>query len=81
MRKDATPGPNGFGPFFFNTSRRISKNDTPRCLKTSIKQEVDIRRLNYGVITLVPEAKDATIIRQYRPIYLLNVDYKGFAKF
>ena len=44
------------------------------------KGELDIRRLNYGVITLVPKAKDATIIKQYRPICLLNVDYKGFAK-
>lgn len=42
--------------------------------------DLDIKRLNYGVITLVPKVKDAASIKQYRPICLLNVDYKGFAK-
>jgi hypothetical protein len=41
---------------------------------------LDIKRLNYGVITLVPKIKDAATIKQYRPICLLNVDYKGFTK-
>lgn len=40
----------------------------------------DIKRLNYGVITLVPKIKEANTIKQYRPICLLNVDYKCFTK-
>jgi hypothetical protein len=42
--------------------------------------DLEIRRLNYGVITLVPKVQDANNIKQYRPICLLNVDYKGFTK-
>lgn len=42
--------------------------------------ELDIKRLNYGVITLIPKVKEANSIRQYRPICLLNVDFKGFTK-
>jgi hypothetical protein len=42
--------------------------------------KVDLRRLNYGVITLVPKIKEANNIRQYRPICLLNVDFKIFSK-
>jgi hypothetical protein len=41
---------------------------------------LDIRRLNYGVITLVPKVKEANNIKQYIPICLLNVDYKGITK-
>lgn len=32
---------------------------------------LDIKRLNYGVITLVPKVKDANNIKQYRPICLM----------
>jgi hypothetical protein len=41
---------------------------------------LDLRRLNYGVITLVSKVRDANNIRQYRSIYLLNVDFKIFFK-
>ena len=41
---------------------------------------LDVRRLNYGVITLVPKIQEANNIKQYRPICLLNVDYKGITK-
>jgi hypothetical protein len=41
---------------------------------------LDLRRLNYGVITLVPKVREANMIRQYRPICLLNVDFKIFPK-
>jgi mannosylglycoprotein endo-beta-mannosidase len=44
------------------------------------KGALDIKRLNFGVITLVPKVQDANNIKQYMPICLLNVDYKGFTK-
>lgn len=44
------------------------------------KGVLDIRRLNYGVIILVPKVKEANNIKQYIPICLLNVDYKGITK-
>ena len=43
-------------------------------------RNLDIRRLNYGAITLVPKLKEANSIKQYRPICLLNVDFKWFTK-
>jgi hypothetical protein len=39
-----------------------------------------LKRLKYVVITLVPKAKEANSIKQYRPICLLNVDFKIFPK-
>jgi hypothetical protein len=43
-------------------------------------EELNMSRMNYGLITLIPKLKDANNIKQYRPIYLLNVDYKWFTK-
>jgi hypothetical protein len=39
-----------------------------------------IKRLNYGIITLIPKSKEVVKIRQYRPICLLNCIYKWFTK-
>jgi hypothetical protein len=44
------------------------------------KGNLDIARLNYGVITLVPKGKDVDKIQKYRPICLLNVSFKIFMK-
>jgi hypothetical protein len=41
---------------------------------------LDIKRINYGVITLLPTVKDAKKIQRFRPICLLNCVYKWFTK-
>jgi hypothetical protein len=41
---------------------------------------LDLWRLNYGVIILLPKVKPATNIKQFRPICLLNVIYKIITK-
>jgi hypothetical protein len=41
---------------------------------------LDRKRLNFGAITLVPKVSEVNTIRQYRPICLLNVDFKIFPK-
>jgi len=46
----------------------------------SEKGLLDIKRLNFGVITLVPKIKEANNVKQFRPICLLNVDFKCFTK-
>ena len=43
-------------------------------------QNLDLGRLNYGTITLLPKTKEANKIQQYMPICLLNVIYKIFTK-
>jgi hypothetical protein len=44
------------------------------------KNKVDICRLNYGIISLLPKVKEANRIQQYRPICLLNCLYKLITK-
>jgi hypothetical protein len=47
---------------------------------TSVKINCPLFSLNFGIITLLPKQKDATHIKQFRPIYLLNVSFKIFTK-
>ena len=41
---------------------------------------LDIERLNYGLITLIPKVDNAMEITKFRPICLLNVCYKIITK-
>jgi hypothetical protein len=42
--------------------------------------QLDINRLNYVIITLLPKIKDASKIQHFIPICLLNCLYKWFTK-
>jgi hypothetical protein len=35
---------------------------------------LDLGKINYGVITLIPKGENANIIKKFRPICLLQVD-------
>ncbi|XP_073361214.1 uncharacterized protein [Aegilops tauschii subsp. strangulata] len=41
---------------------------------------IDLARLNYGVITLIPKVAGASDIRQFRPITVINVIFRILAK-
>jgi hypothetical protein len=41
---------------------------------------MDLGRLSYGIITLIPKMKEANKIQQYRPIFLFNVSFKTITK-
>lgn len=41
---------------------------------------LNVSRLNYGIITLLPKVQEAEKIQQYRPICLLNCIYKLITK-
>jgi len=80
MKENSAPGPNRYGVVFFKNCWEILKGDIINMFKDFHEGLLDIKRLNYGVITLVPKLKEANSIKQYRAICLLNVDYKCFTK-
>jgi hypothetical protein len=41
---------------------------------------LDIGRLNFGTITLLPKCEDALVIQKYRPICLMNESLKIITK-
>lgn len=80
IKQDAAPGPNGFGVSFFQKFWEVIKNRYYGMFLDFHKGDLDTRRLNYGAIILVPKVQEANTMKQYRPICLLNVEYKGFTK-
>lgn len=80
MKENSTPGPNGFSVSFFKKFWDIIKWDMLKMFQDFWDEHLDIKRLNFGVITLVPKLKEAKTIKQYRLICSLNVDYKCFTK-
>jgi hypothetical protein len=65
---------------FYQKCWEVIKEDVMDMIHEFWKHELDVDRLNYGVITLIPKIKEASKIQQYRPICLLNVSYKIITK-
>jgi hypothetical protein len=80
MKSDSAPGPNGFTVIFFKKLWMYVKNGIINMVKHFNMNKLDLKRLNFGVITLVPKVQEPNTIKQYRLICLLNVDFKFFPK-
>ena len=76
MRKNTAPGPDGFSVQFYKEFWPKVKGLVKEMLDDLHADKLNLGRLNYGVITLIPKIKDANVIKQYRPICLLNVIFK-----
>ena len=65
---------------FSNLFRGLVKYNIFEMLQMLHQNKLDIARLNYGVLVLIPKIKGANQIKQFRPIWLLNVIYKIITK-
>jgi hypothetical protein len=80
MKSERAPGPDGFFAIFSKEFWEMCKLDILEMLSKLHKGELDLDRLNYGVITLIPKIKGAVNIKQFRPICLLNVIFEIITK-
>jgi hypothetical protein len=80
MKVDTAPGPDGFPVIFFKRFWVLVKPYILAILNGFALGRVDIARLNFGVLTLIPKVQGAEDIRQFRPIALINVIFKFVAK-
>jgi hypothetical protein len=80
MKPDSAPGPDGLPVVFFKRFWGILKGPILQLLNDFTLGRVDIARLNFGIISLIPKIKGADSIRQFRPIALINVIFKFVAK-
>ena len=76
MDRDKSPGPNGFPAEFCQQNCELVKWDLKSLLDDFHSGQIDISRLSYGLVTLIPKCRDATRIRKFKPICLLNVSFK-----
>jgi hypothetical protein len=80
MKSDSAPVSNGFTVAFFKKLCHHIKYEIMKIVGDFNDAKLDLQRLNYGVITLVPKVREANTIKQYKSICLLNVDFKIFSK-
>ena len=80
MEKNKAAGSDKIPIEFYQACWDIIKGDIMELFEDFHKGKLDVYRLNYGVITLLPKVQDASRIQQYRPICLLNCLYKWITK-
>jgi hypothetical protein len=80
MELNKSPGPDGFPAEFYQTFWEVIKGDLMPMFYQLHSGELQLFKLNFGVITLLPKKENAVQIQQYRPICLLNVSFKIFTK-
>jgi hypothetical protein len=80
MENNKAPGPDGFLAEFYQTFWDTIKSDLLDLFSCLHAGQLELFRLNFGDIVLLPKVNEAENIQQYRPIYLLNVSFKIFTK-
>jgi hypothetical protein len=77
---EGAPGPDGFSFLFYQKFWSIIKMDLMAFIRQFEKGNINITRLNYAMIILIPKEKGARSLKKYRPISLINCSFKIFAK-
>jgi hypothetical protein len=80
LKHNSAPGPDGFPSKFFQDFWDTIKSDLFNLFKSFHDGSLNIERLNFEIVTLIPKIPDATNIKAFRPICLLNVCYKIITK-
>jgi hypothetical protein len=74
------PGPDGFSFLFYQRFWPLIKKDFMAMVKGFEKGEVNVARLNYATIILIPKEEEGRTLKIFRPISLINCSFKIFAK-
>lgn len=77
---DGAPGPDGFSFMFYQRFWDLFKDDFMRVVKDFESGKLNLDRLNYAIITLIPKEPEAKLLKKFRPISLLNCSFKIFGK-
>jgi hypothetical protein len=80
MEHNKVLGPDGFPAEFYQFFWEVIKPDLLELFSSLHARQLELFRLNFGEIILLPKVNEAERIQQYRPICLLNVSFKIFTK-
>jgi hypothetical protein len=80
MNPSSAPGPDGLPVTFFKAFWQTIKPEVMALFDEFFSGTMDLGRLNYGVITLIPKVPGAADIHQFRPITVINVIFRILAK-
>ena len=74
------PGPDGLSFLFYQTFWDLIKKDFMWMVRDFENGNLDIYKLNYAIITLIPKIPMARDMKNFRPISLSNCAVKIFSK-
>lgn len=80
MEHNKAASPDAIPMEFFQKCWDVVKGGILEMFRDFHQGKLDVSRINYGVITLLPKVNDAEKIQQYKPICLLNCLYKLITK-
>jgi hypothetical protein len=80
MKHNRAPGPDNIPAEFFQEFWHTIKTDLFNLFQDFYAGTLNIERLNYGLLILIPKVPNAADIKAFRPICLLNVCYKIITK-
>ena len=80
MNPSSAPGPDGLLVKFFQTFWEVIKPEVVALFDEFFVGSIDLTRLNFGIITLIPKVSGASEIRQFRQITMINVIFRILAK-
>ena len=77
---DGAPGPDGFSFIFYQKFWDTIKTDFMNIVRGFENDNVNIARPNYAMLTLIPKEAEATDLKKFRPIALINCSFKIILK-
>jgi hypothetical protein len=80
LKHNSAPGPDGIPAEFFQDFWELIHIELWNLFKDFYDGVLDIKRLNFGLVTLIPKVDNPTDMQNFRPICLLNVCYKIITK-
>jgi hypothetical protein len=80
LKHNSAPDPDGFPAEFFQDFWELIYLNIWNLFKDFYDGNLDIERLNYGMVTLLPKVDNVVEMKNFRPICLFNVCYKIITK-
>jgi hypothetical protein len=77
---DTAPGLDGLSVIFFKKFWPLLRKEILAILNGFALGTVDIARLNFGILSLIPKVPGADNIKQFWPIALINAIFKLVSK-
>jgi hypothetical protein len=73
-------GPDGFTFAFYQHFWDIVQIDLMLLITHFYNNSLKVTHINHAMVCLIPKEHEASIIKKFRPISLLNYSYKNFSK-
>jgi len=77
---EGAPGPDGLPFLFYQVFWEVVKEDLLNLFRAFEDGSLNLARLNYATVVLIPKENEAKSLKKFRPISLLNCSFKIFSK-